>query len=128
MGNFPLSHLVNFGVNLDHDAADRVAERLEPSTVTSAPASRTASPFAPFRHRVFFWLWLGVVCSSIGYWGQTVGAQWLFVNDPHAATIVPLVQTAGTLPIMLLPCPPASWPTPSTGAGCCWRSRSMSSG
>ena len=73
--------------------------------MTSAPASRSASPFAPFRHRVFFWLWLGVVCSSIGYWGQTVGAQWLFVNDPHAATIVPLVQTAGTLPIMLLALP-----------------------
>jgi MFS family permease len=76
------------------------ADRLE----TDA-ASRTASPFAPFRHRVFSWLWLGVVCSSIGYWGQTVGAQWLFVNDPHAATIVPLVQTASTLPIMLLALP-----------------------
>jgi MFS family permease len=74
-------------------------------SVTSASATRTASPFAPFRHRVFFWLWLGVVCSSVGYWGQTVGAQWLFVNDPQAATIVPLVQTASTLPIMLLALP-----------------------
>jgi hypothetical protein len=50
-------------------------------------------------------LWLGVVCSSIGTWGQTVGAQWLFVNDPHATTIVPLVQTASTLPMMLLALP-----------------------
>jgi MFS family permease len=54
---------------------------------------------------VFLWLWLGVVCASIGIWGQTVGAQWLFVNDPSAATIVPLVQTASTLPIMLLALP-----------------------
>ena len=54
---------------------------------------------------MFFWLWLGVVCSSIGTWGQTVGAQWLFVNDPHATTIVPLVQTASTLPMMLLALP-----------------------
>jgi MFS family permease len=46
-----------------------------------------------------------VVCSSIGTWGQTVGAQWLFVNDPHATTIVPLVQTASTLPMMLLALP-----------------------
>jgi len=38
-------------------------------------------------------------------WAQTVGAQWLFVNDPHAATIVPLVQTANTLPMMLLALP-----------------------
>ncbi len=63
------------------------------------------SPFAPFRHRAFFWLWLGVVVASIGSWGQTVGAQWLFVNDPNAATIVPLVQTASTLPMMLLALP-----------------------
>jgi MFS family permease len=64
----------------------------------------STSPFAPFRHRAFFWLWLGVVIASIGSWGQTVGAQWLFVNDPHAATIVP-VQTASTLPMMLLALP-----------------------
>jgi MFS family permease len=54
---------------------------------------------------VFLWLWLGVVVSSIGTWGQTVGAQWLFVSDPNAATIVPLVQTASTLPMMLLALP-----------------------
>lgn len=63
------------------------------------------STFAPFRHRAFRWLWLGVVVSSVGSWAQTVGAQWLFVNDPHAATIVPLVQTAATLPVMLLALP-----------------------
>ena len=38
-------------------------------------------------------------------WAQTVGAQWLFVNDPNAATIVTLVQTASTLPMMLLALP-----------------------
>ena len=63
------------------------------------------SPLAPFRHRAFFWLWLGVVISSVGVWAQTVGAQWLFVNDPNAATIVTLVQTASTLPMMLLALP-----------------------
>jgi MFS family permease len=34
-----------------------------------------------------------------------VGAQWLFVHDPNAATIVTLVQTASTLPMMLLALP-----------------------
>ncbi len=63
------------------------------------------SPWAPFRRRAFFWLWLAVVISSVGMWAQTVGAQWLFVNDPNAATIVTLVQTAGTLPMMLLALP-----------------------
>jgi MFS family permease len=42
-----------------------------------------------------------VVISSIGSWSQTVGAQWLFINDPNAATIVSLVQTAATLPMVL---------------------------
>jgi MFS family permease len=74
-------------------------------TTAAEPAVVPASPFAPFRHRAFFWLWLGVVVASIGSWGQTVGAQWLFVNDPNAATIVPLVQTASTLPMMLLALP-----------------------
>lgn len=63
------------------------------------------SPWAPFRHRAFFWLWLGVVVSSVGSWAQTVGAQWLFVHDPNAATIVTLIQTASTLPMMLLALP-----------------------
>jgi MFS family permease len=63
------------------------------------------SPWAPFRHRAFLWLWLGVVVSSVGSWAQTVGAQWLFVDDPNGATIVALVQTASTLPMMLLALP-----------------------
>jgi MFS family permease len=60
---------------------------------------------APFRHQAFFWLWLGVVVASVGTWAQTVGAQWLFVANPNAATIVTLVQTASTLPMMLLALP-----------------------
>ena len=56
---------------------------------------------APFQSRAFLWLWIGVVLSSVGSWAQTVGAQWLFINDPNAATIVSLVQTAATLPMVL---------------------------
>ena len=43
--------------------------------------------------------------ASAGIWSQTVGAQWLFVHDPNAATIVSLAQTASTLPMMLLALP-----------------------
>ena len=43
--------------------------------------------------------------ATIGIWAQTVGAQWLFVDDPNAATIVALVQTATTLPMMMLALP-----------------------
>ena len=79
----------------------RAASVSKVETQPSAPVS----PWAPFRHRAFFWLWLGVVISSVGAWAQTVGAQWLFVTDPNAATIVTLVQTASTLPMMLLALP-----------------------
>ena len=41
----------------------------------------------------------------IGTWMQTVGAQWLLVDEPDAATLVSLVQTAGLLPMLLLALP-----------------------
>ncbi len=68
----------------------------------SAPADvERVGALAPFRNPAFGWLWLGVVMSSVGGWAQTVGAQWLFIDDPNAATIVSLVQTAATLPMVL---------------------------
>jgi MFS family permease len=68
-------------------------------------APGAGSALAPFRQRAFAWLWLGVVVASVGMWAQTVGAQWLFVDDPNAATIVALVQTATQLPVVLLALP-----------------------
>jgi MFS family permease len=73
--------------------------------VTQIDRSEPVSPWAPFRHSAFLWLWLGVMVGSVGLWAQTVGAQWLFVDDPNAATIVTLVQTATFLPMMLLALP-----------------------
>jgi MFS family permease len=46
-----------------------------------------------------------VLASNIGTWMQTVGAQWLLVGLPGAATLVALVQTADTLPDVLLAFP-----------------------
>lgn len=63
------------------------------------------SALAPLKNRAFAWLYLGVLISSIGAWAQTVGAQWLFVDDPNGPTIVALVQTATMLPMMLLALP-----------------------
>ena len=50
-------------------------------------------------------LWLAVLASDIGTWMQTVGAQWLLVDLPNAAAVVALVQTADTLPDVLLALP-----------------------
>ena len=64
-----------------------------------------ASPWAPLGQRVFRWLWAGVLITYLGFWMQTVGAQWLLVNTPNAGATVALVQTATTLPVMLLALP-----------------------
>ena len=71
----------------------------ESTPVVAGETAGPSGPLAPFRTPGFGWLWLGVVMSSVGFWAQNVGAQWLFINDPNAATIVSLVQTAGTLPM-----------------------------
>ena len=60
---------------------------------------------SPLGQRVFRWLWLGMLFSWIGTWMQTVGAQWLLVDEPNAAALVSLVQAANTLPMMLLALP-----------------------
>jgi MFS family permease len=65
--------------------------------VTSATAPH-ASTWAPLRFGVFRAIWLAVLVSNIGLWMQTVGAQWLLVDQPHASILVALVQTADMLP------------------------------
>ena len=78
-------------------------EPADPGSATVVPAESSA--WAPLGQRVFRLLWLGVLISWIGTWMQTVGAQWLLVDEPNAAALVSLVQAAGTLPMMLLALP-----------------------
>lgn len=61
------------------------------------------SAWAPFAARVFRALWVSQLVSNIGSWMQTVGAQWLLVG--HDAALVTLVQTASSLPVVLLALP-----------------------
>ncbi|MBO3743137.1 MFS transporter [Actinoplanes flavus] len=63
------------------------------------------STWAPLRIGVFRMLWFAVLGSQIGTWMQTVGAQWLLLGEPNAGTLVSLVQTAATLPVLLLALP-----------------------
>ena len=72
---------------------------------TGVPAQRPVSPWAPLHNRLFRALWIAQLTSNLGTWMQTVGAQWMLVGDPRAAVLVPLVQTATTLPVMLLALP-----------------------
>jgi MFS family permease len=76
------------------------------STATHPPQpTREISPWAPLSQAVFRNLWLAVLASNVGTWMQTVGAQWLVVHEPRAASWVSLVQVATTLPVLLLALP-----------------------
>jgi MFS family permease len=68
-------------------------------------AAGTTSTWAPLRSPIYRALWIAQFVSNLGTWMQTVGAQWMLVGDPRAAVLVPLVQTATTLPVMLLALP-----------------------
>lgn len=70
----------------------------------TSPAPST-SAWAPLAFRIYRLIWLAVLASNIGTWMQTVGAQWLLVSLPNAATLVALVQTADTLPDLLFALP-----------------------
>lgn len=67
--------------------------------------STRVSSWAPLASPVYRALWVAQFASNLGTWMQTVGAQWMLVGDPGAAVLVPLVQTATTLPVMLLALP-----------------------
>ncbi|MGW0881857.1 MFS transporter [Streptomyces sp. NPDC002671] len=74
------------------------------STAPSSPApAETDSPWAPLAGRVFRALWIAQLVSNTGSWMQTVGAQWLLLGD--GAALVTLVQTASSLPVVLLALP-----------------------
>ncbi|MFF6949553.1 MFS transporter [Streptomyces iakyrus] len=62
-----------------------------------------ASAWSPLTARVFRALWIAQLVSNVGSWMQTVGAQWLLIG--HSAELVTLVQTASSLPVMLLALP-----------------------
>jgi MFS family permease len=72
---------------------------------TAGTTARAPSTWAPLRSPVYRALWIAQLVSNLGTWMQTVGAQWMLVSDPRAPVLVPLVQTATTLPVMLLALP-----------------------
>jgi MFS family permease len=78
-----------------------VAEGTEP-TARTGPA---AGAWAPLRRPVFRALWTAQAVSNVGTWMQTVGAQLFLTERSASATLVALVQTATSLPVLLLALP-----------------------
>ena len=72
------------------------------------PAAGPASAWAPLRYYpIFRALWIAQFASNVGTWMQTVGAQWLLIDQ--SPLLVSLVQTATSLPIVLLALPAGAW-------------------
>jgi MFS family permease len=90
---------------MTHRGDEGVGEPAASGTPASVPAAPDSSAWAPLGQRAFRWLWIGMLFSWIGTWMQVVGAQWLLVDAPNAATLVSMVQVATTLPVMLLALP-----------------------
>ncbi|MBD0292077.1 MAG: MFS transporter [Jiangellaceae bacterium] len=78
------------------------------ATPATAPSTGPASAWAPIRYYpVFRALWIAQFASNVGTWMQTVGAQWLLVD--RSPLLVSLVQTASSLPIVMLALPAGAW-------------------
>ncbi len=59
----------------------------------------------PLRHGAFRSLWSAQLASNIGSWMQTVGAQWLMLSLTSSATLLSLIQSAASLPVLLFAIP-----------------------
>ncbi|MDB5663389.1 MAG: hypothetical protein JWN59_1727 [Sphingomonas bacterium] len=66
-----------------------------------APAHRP-STLSPFKVHAFLALWLAALASQVGNAVQSVGASWMMTSLAPQADMVALVQTAVSLPVMLL--------------------------
>src|SRR5256885_1993484 len=64
-----------------------------------------ASAWEPLREPLFRALWIAAVASNVGTWMEDVGEAWLMTSLSASTLMVALVETAGSLPIVLLAVP-----------------------
>jgi predicted MFS family arabinose efflux permease len=61
--------------------------------------------FAVFRESLFRTLWIAAFISNIGTWMQNVGVGWLAATMSASPLIISLIQTASSLPALLVSYP-----------------------
>ncbi|MBB2947787.1 MFS family permease [Actinoplanes lutulentus] len=64
-----------------------------------------AGAWAPLRRPVFRVVWIAAFIANVGTWMQTVGGQWLLLEQHSSSLLVSLVQSASSLPVLLLVIP-----------------------
>ncbi len=69
------------------------------------PRKSIASAWGPLREPVFRALWIAAVASNVGTWMEDVGEAWLMTSLSTSTLMVALVETAGSLPVVLLAIP-----------------------
>jgi MFS family permease len=67
--------------------------------------SATTGALAPLRHPVFRALWTAVLTANVGIWMQNVAAAWQMTSLSASPTLVALVQSATSLPVVLAALP-----------------------
>lgn len=72
---------------------------------TEAPSPAQVGTWTPLRRPAFRALWIANAASQLGTWMQTVGAQWFLTERDASATVIAAVQTATSLPVLLLALP-----------------------
>src|SRR5918911_2125019 len=64
-----------------------------------------ASIWSPLQRAVFRSVWIALIASNIGTWMQGVGAAWLMTSLTPSPLLVALMQTATSLPVLLVGLP-----------------------
>ena len=77
---------------------DRVMTNQPPKTISE-------SPWSPLRQPLFRALWIASIASNIGTWMHEAGAGWLMTSLTSSPLMVALMQSATTLPVLLLGLP-----------------------
>ena len=91
------------------DVLHRLTSAAQPEQINSAEPRNQRESFAsawrPLRDPLFRALWIAAVASNVGTWMEDVGEAWLMTSLTASPLMVALVETAGSLPIVLLAVP-----------------------
>lgn len=68
----------------------------------SQPPVQAAGAWSPLKIQMFRSIWLAILASNIGTWVNDVAAAWVMAERTGSPLMVALVQSATTVPIVLL--------------------------
>ncbi|HXN63772.1 MAG TPA: MFS transporter [Candidatus Acidoferrales bacterium] len=73
--------------------------------MSSPPTSEHLSGWAPLRRPLFRTIWLASLISNLGSWMQDTAGTWLMTALTTSQLLIALMQTAASLPVLLLGLP-----------------------